>query len=73
MDKLKKWLPIVLTVAVIAVAAVWFLSSPLEHIADTNGPADFSLQTITDDQICSLDLGALNVGKSTSILGFPSL
>lgn len=32
----------------------------LEHIEDTNGPDDYSLTTITDENIVKMDLGALS-------------
>ena len=70
--KLKDILWIIFAVAVIAIAAFWFLGSDLEHIADTNGPDDYSLTTITDENILALDMGALNpvtVKKSGLNLG----
>lgn len=68
MEKLKKFLPLLAAVALIVVAVIWFTGSKLEHIADTNGPDDFTLQTITDDNIRNRDIGALNVGQSTSLV-----
>ena len=68
MEKLKKFLPLLAAVALIVVAVIWFTGSNLEHIADTNGPDDFTLQTITDDNIRNRDIGALNVGQSTSLV-----
>ena len=68
-EKGKKILTLLFAVVVIAVAVVWFMSDDLEHIADTNGPNDFTLQTITDSNICALDMGALNVEKSRDLLG----
>lgn len=67
-EKLKKPFPLLAAVALIVVAVIWFTGSNLEHIADTNGPDDFTLQTITDDNICNRDIGALNVGQSTSLV-----
>lgn len=68
MRPIKKILPIVLAAVIIAVAVIWFAGSGLEHIEDTNGPADFTLQTITDDNIRNLDMGALNVSQKTGLL-----
>lgn len=68
MKPIKKILPIALAAVIIAVAVIWFAGSGLEHIADTNGPGDFTLQTITDDNIRALDLGALNVSQKTGLL-----
>ena len=66
MEKIKKIIAAVGAVAIIAVAAVWFLSDDLEHIEDTNGADNFSLQTITDSNIIKMDMGALNVTESKS-------
>ena len=67
-EKRKKLLPLLAAVALIVVAVIWFTGSNLEHIADTNGPDNFALQVITDDNIRKLDVGARNVGQSSSIL-----
>lgn len=53
---------IFLWIAVIAFAAVgcfWIFGSGLEHIPDTNGPEDYSLTTITDENIIKQDLGSI--------------
>ena len=68
MRHFKKFLPVLFAIALIAVAVIWFIQDDLEHIEDTNGPDDFSLQVITDENIQNLDFGALNVGTSTSLL-----
>lgn len=67
-EKLKKLFPLLAAAILIVVAVIWFTGSNLEHIADTNGPDDFTLQTITDDNIRNRDIGALNVGQSTSLV-----
>lgn len=67
-EKIKKIIALVFAAVLIGVAVIWFLGSGLKHIEDTNGPGDFSLQTITDDSIRKMDMGALNVGKKTGIL-----
>jgi len=64
----KKILPIIAAIAIIGIAAVWFLGSDLEHIEDTNGADNYTLQTITDENICNRDIGALNVKTKTGIL-----
>ncbi|MBQ8237655.1 MAG: hypothetical protein IJZ39_05880 [Oscillospiraceae bacterium] len=47
----------------------WMMGSDIEPIADTNGPEDTSLVTITDDNILNLDMGAhMPIGKSSSKL-----
>lgn len=65
MEKIKKILVFVLVAVFIAVFAMWMLSSELEHIEDTNGADNFSLQQITDSNIINLDIGALNFQKTT--------
>ncbi len=67
-EKIKKIIPLVCAVVLVAVCVVLFLKDGMEHIEDTNGPDDFTLQVITDDNIRKMDMGALNVGKSTSFL-----
>lgn len=67
-SKVKKFLPILLAAALVVVCVIWFMDSDLEHIEDTNGADDFTLQTITDDNIRTLDMGALNVSQKTGIL-----
>lgn len=51
------------------IAVVWFLQDDLEHIEDTNGPDDYSLTTITDQQIIDKSVGALNVKQKKSLIG----
>ena len=57
-----------MAVAMIAVAAVWMMGDDLEHIEDTNGTDNYTLQTITDENIVKGDVGALNFRKHTSPL-----
>lgn len=65
MEKLKKLLLLVGVVIFIAVFALWMFSSDLEHIEDTNGEDNYSLQQITDYNIINMDIGALNLKEST--------
>ncbi len=65
MNKLKKILVPALIVIFVAVCGIWMFSSDLEHIEDTNGADNYSLQTITDENIINLDIGALNYSEST--------
>lgn len=67
-EKTKKILAIIGAIAMVAVAAYMMLTSDLKHIEDTNGPDDYSLTTITDQQILDMDMGALGLGRSTSSL-----
>ena len=69
MEKIKKILLVVLAIALVAVGIVWFLGDDLEHIEDTNGADNYALQTITDENICNLDIGALNVVEAENIVG----
>lgn len=64
--KLKKIIAILGAVVLVAVATVWFMSSDLKHIEDTNGADNYSLQTINDSNIINRDVGAmgLNIHKS---------
>lgn len=64
MEKFKKILTVIGAVALIAVAAIWFLADGTEHIEDINGPDNYKLQTITDSNIIKKDMGALNVKES---------
>lgn len=59
----------IFAVAVIVAAAFLFMGSDLEHIEDTNGADNYTLQTITDENICKRDMGALNVTESEDIIG----
>ncbi len=67
MQNLKKILPALFAIVLIVVAVFWFMSSDLKHIEDTNGPNDFSLQVITDENIEKRDIGSLNVGQSKTL------
>lgn len=67
-EKTKKILLIIGAAVLIAVCGFWFLSDGLEHIEDTNGADNFTLQTITDDNIINLDTGALNLKESTDAI-----
>ena len=48
-----------LLIVVFAVAVIWVMSNSPDHIEDTNGADDFSLQTITDENIISMDFGCV--------------
>ena len=65
MNKLKKILVPVLVVIFIAVCGIWMFSSDVEHIEDTNGADNYSLQQITDSNIINMDIGALNYSETT--------
>ena len=54
---------ILIAVAVVVICGYSFLTSDLNHIEDINGPDDYTLTTITDENIIKQDMGALNVKK----------
>lgn len=68
-SKMKNVLWIVFAVALVVVCAVLFLKDGLKHIEDTNGADNHELQTITDENICNLDMGALNVSEQNAVIG----
>ena len=59
---------IILAIAMIVFAGYSFLTNDLEPIEDINGPDDYSLAVITDENIIKQDMGAMNVHKSTGLL-----
>ena len=66
-EKLKNAAVFVFAVVLVAVGFFWFGKDSLDHIEDTNGADNYALQVITDDNIRNLDVGAKNVGQSSSI------
>ncbi len=66
MINLKKILLSVFTLIFVVVGCIWLFSADLEHIEDTNGADNYSLQQITDDNIINMDVGALNYGRKKS-------
>ena len=67
-EKLKKAVIGAVAVVLVAVGFLWLGKTHLEHIEDTNGADNYTLQVLTDDNIRNLDVGARNVGQSSSIL-----
>lgn len=56
-------------VVIFAVAAsLWLILSGPEHIEDTNGPENFALQTITDQQIIDRSIGSVGGPAMTQSL-----
>lgn len=49
-----------LAAGVVLIGSMWLFGNGMEPIEDTNGPDDYSLTTITDEQIIGGELGALN-------------
>ncbi len=62
-----KFLLVIIIVAVV-IAGFMLLTSDLEHIEDTNGPDNYRLQQITDDNIVNMDIGAMGVGRSNNTI-----
>ena len=58
---------ILLTVAILVFGGYSLLTNDLEHIEDANGPDDYSLVTITDENIITQDIGALNVQMASGL------
>lgn len=58
-EKLKKILLMVGVLAFVVAAGAWILFGGTDHIEDTNGPEDVSLQTITDQQIIDRSIGSI--------------
>ncbi|MBE7000469.1 MAG: hypothetical protein E7428_09825 [Ruminococcaceae bacterium] len=57
--KIKNILWGIFAVVLLAVFAIWMINDPPpEHIADTNGAEDFSLQTITEEDVVTMSMGS---------------
>ena len=67
MVKLKKLLTAVGVIAFVVVFALWMFATDIEHIEDTNGPDNYSLQQINDYNIINMDVGALNLVESKEL------
>lgn len=61
MKNLKKILIWVGAIAIVVVCVVLAFTDDLEHIEDTNGADNYSLQTITDENIINQDTGAMGL------------
>ena len=58
-EALKKVLWILFAVAMVIVFVVWMIMNPRpDHIEDTNGPDDYSLEKITESDVVSLQMGS---------------
>ena len=68
-EQVKKILWIIFAVALVATIALWSIFNPgPAHIEDTNGPDNYALAVITDEDIVKQEMGALNVGLSKDAL-----
>lgn len=68
MRNLKKTISGIIVIVFVVVFAIWMFNSDLEHIEDTNGADNYSLQQITDDNIINMDIGALNLVETKELL-----
>lgn len=69
MNEMKKtMIARIAVVLLLGIAIFWFLGSDLEHIEDTNGPDNYSLTTITDENIIKRDTGAMGLNKKKGLL-----
>ncbi len=68
MRNLKKLISGIIVIVFVVVFAIWMFNSDLEHIEDTNGADNYSLQQITDDNIINMDIGALNLVETKELL-----
>lgn len=65
----KKILTTVVVLVFVVVVGAWFMLGGTDHIEDTNGPENFDLQTITDEEIINMSTGSIGGPKiSRSIL-----
>lgn len=65
----KKTLTMIGALVLAVVAGAWIIFGGTDHIEDTNGAEDFSLQTITDEDIVNMSTGAIGGPKiSRSLL-----
>ena len=55
----KKMLTAIAAIVFFAAGCLWLILSSPDHIEDTNGAEDLSLQTITEENIIQLDFGAV--------------
>lgn len=66
--KIKNILWGIFAVALVVVIVVWMIVNPSpEHIEDTNGADNYSLQTITEQDVVAMEMGsrgAINISES---------
>ena len=67
-EKVKKKLTAIAAVILLAVCGVWMLTDGAEHIEDSNGAENYSLTTITDQDIIEHEMGVIGLNKSTDAL-----
>lgn len=62
-SKALKTLMIVAVIVFVAVIGAWMIFGGTDHIEDTNGPEDYTLQQITDQQIIDMSIGSIGGPK----------
>ena len=62
-EKTKKTLILVAAAVFVVVVGAWLILGGTEHIEDTNGADNYALQTITDENIIEMDMGAIGGPK----------
>lgn len=67
--KVKNILWIIFAVVMVVVFIILFINDDLEHIEDTNGADNYNLQTITDEDICKMEMGAINITEQEALIG----
>ena len=65
MEGIKKILGVIVFIVAIIAAVVMLLSNDVEHIEDTNGADNYELQTITDEDIAKMEMGAKGYSVTT--------
>ena len=66
--KLKSKFVTALIVLVMIGAAIWMIFDPTQHIEDTNGADNYSLQTLTENDILADSITALGVETRDDLL-----
>ena len=68
MEKIKKILIGIAIVVGVVYFGISMLTSSVDHIEDTNGADNYSLQQITDENIIKMNIGAKNISETQSVL-----
>ena len=68
MEKLKNLVIGIVAVVVLVYGAISLIGNDSQHIEDTNGADNYSLQQITDKNIIKMDMGARNFAETKSVL-----
>ena len=66
---MKKTLSLVWLIVVLSLCLSMLFGCGLKHIEDTNGADNYELQTITDENIRRMDVGAINILEHENLIG----